>query len=96
MYFNTPLTDGEGVPNGPHDGKHEDGTQVVEEESVGHEVASIEDDWGQHVDEEDVGREGRDGGRVGVEEEEANHHPQHDEHARLGEHLRQAGSHVET
>lgn len=68
---------------------------MVEEEAVWHEVAGVEDDGRQHVQEEDVGGEGRNGGSLRVEEQEADDDAQHHQHARLGEHVRQLGRHVE-
>ena len=68
---------------------------MIEKQSVGHEVASVQNDGRQHEEEEDVGGEG--GGRVlgGQEEKEPDDDSDHDEEAGLGEYVVQLGCHVE-
>ena len=68
---------------------------MIEKQSVGHEVASVQNDGRQHEEEEDVGGEG--GGRVlrGEEEEEADDDTDDDEEARLREDVVELGGHVE-
>lgn len=90
------LTNGHAVPDGTHDGKDENGTQVIKEETVGHEIASIQDNGRKHVQEEDIGGERRHGGRVGVEEQEADEDAENDKHAGFRENVRQFGRHVES
>ena len=53
------LTDGKHVEDGADDGHEEDGAEVVEEEPVRHEVARVQDDRRQHVQEERVRRQRR-------------------------------------
>jgi len=69
---------------------------MIEEESVGHEISGIQDDRGQHVEEEGVRGQGGDVQLVGQEQEHADGHAHHDQQARLGEHPAQGGGHVET
>ena len=71
------------------------GSEVVKEEAVWHEVSGVEDDGRKHVEEEDVGGEG---GRRPVgrqEEQEADQDTDDDEQARLREDVRQLRGHVE-
>lgn len=49
--------DEEDVPQGAHHCEHQDGAQVLSEGPDGQEVAGIEDDWGQQVEEEKLGVE---------------------------------------
>ena len=53
------FTDGHHVEDGPDNGHEEDGAEVVEEEPVRHEVARVQDDRRQHVQEERVRRQSR-------------------------------------
>ena len=46
-------TDSEGVENGSDNGEQENGSQVIEKETIGHEVPGIEDDRWEHAEEED-------------------------------------------
>lgn len=46
--------DEEGVPQSPHHCEHEDGAQVLREGPDGQEVAGIEDDGRQQVEEEEL------------------------------------------
>ena len=52
-------TDGHHVEDGAYDGHEEDSAEVVEEEPVRHEVACVQDDGRQHVQEERVRRQRR-------------------------------------
>lgn len=45
----------EGVPQSPHDSKHEDGAEIFHKGSDGQEVASIQDDGGQQAEKEQFG-----------------------------------------
>lgn len=69
---------------------------MIEEETVRHEVPSIQNNGRKHVQEEDIGGERRHGGRVGVEEQEADEDSEDDQHAGFGENVRQFGRHVES
>ena len=68
---------------------------MVEEEPVGHEVAGVKDDRGEHEEEEDIRSES--GGRVlrCEEEQEADDDSDHDEEAGLGKDVVELGGHVE-
>jgi len=81
------LTNGGDVEDGANDGEEQDGAEVVEEQPVGHEVAGVQDDRRQHVQEEGVRRQRRHVHARRVEQQDANHHPHHDQQTRLGEHL---------
>ena len=70
----TEPTDGHAVPDGSDDREDEDGAEMVEEQAVRHEVAGVQDDGRQHVDEEHIGGEGGHRGRLGVEQEESDEH----------------------
>ena len=52
------LTDGKCVEDGSNNSEQKNGAQVVEEESVRHEVAGIQYNWREHVQEERVGGQG--------------------------------------
>lgn len=70
---------------------------MVEEQPIGHEVASIQDDGGQHEQEEDV-RSQR-GGRLVFgrpEEQEANQNTDYNQEARFGENVVELRCHVES
>lgn len=68
---------------------------MVEEEAVGHKVAGVEDDGGQHVEKECVWGERGDVYTGGDIEKQADHHPHRDQQAGLWEHLAQPRRHVE-
>jgi len=69
---------------------------MVEEQSVWHEVTSIQNDWGQHEEEEDIWGEG--GGRVlrGEEEEEPDDDTDNNEETTLREDMVKLRRHVES
>lgn len=46
--------DAKNVPDGPHHGVEQDGADVLEERAAGHEVAGVQHDGGQEVEEENV------------------------------------------
>lgn len=46
--------DAKNIPDGPHHGVEQDGADVLEERAAGHEVAGIQHDGGQEVEEENV------------------------------------------
>lgn len=50
-------TNADGVPQSPHDGKPQHCANVLKEGASGHEVARVQHDGGQHVEEEDVAGE---------------------------------------
>lgn len=47
--------DEEGIPQGPHNSKHQDRAQVLHEGADGQEVASIQDDGRQQAEEKQSG-----------------------------------------
>ena len=75
---------GAGVPARSNDGVDEDGAHVAEEELVGHEVASVQDDLGQQVEEEDGGRQGEGLGLVRSPHDAPEDKADEDEQAALG------------
>lgn len=90
------LTDGERVVDGSNNSKQKDGTQVVEEQSVRHEVPGIQYDWRQHVQEKCIRGEGWNVHIPCLSEQHTNDHPHSDQQARFGEDSRQFRRHVET
>ena len=89
------LTDGQHVEDGSYHGHEEDCAQVVEEQPVGHEVARVQDDRGQHEEEEGVRGEG--GGHLvrRDDQQEPDYYADHDQQAGLGEDRGKLGGHVE-
>ena len=81
-------TNGDGVPQGADNGEEENGAQMVEKGSIGHEIAGVEDDGRQHVEEEGVGRQRQDADAVGVEEQQSDGDADHNQQTRLGKDLR--------
>ena len=79
----------EGVVDGRDEGKQQDRAQVVEERPIGHEVARVEDDGREEVEEEGLCVEGVPLHLADVEDH-AQDHAQDDEEAALGEDGRQA------
>ena len=90
------LTDGKCVEDGSNNSEQKNGAQVVEEESVRHEVAGIQYNWREHVQEERVGGQGWDMHVPGLNEKHTDDHPHRDQQARFGEDSGQFRRHVET
>ena len=90
------LTDGESVEYGAHNGEHDDGAKVVEEEPIRHEVSGVEDDRRHQVEEEGVRGQRRHVDGRGEDQEESDEDTDRDQKARLGEDLVQPRRHVET
>jgi len=74
---------GEGVPERAHNCIGEDGTNVVEEQAAGHEVARVQDDGGQEEEEEHVGLQLVFGFLGHGQHDAAQAQPQQDEEAAL-------------
>lgn len=90
------LTDGESIEDGSDNSEQQNRAQVVEEQSVRHEVPGVENDRGKHVEEERVRREWRDVDAAGEEYQKTDDDTDGNQQARLREDLVQFGSHVET
>ena len=45
-------TDGNGVEEGPHNGKEKNRAQMIKERPIGHKIAGVQDDGRQHAEEE--------------------------------------------
>ncbi|TNN43239.1 hypothetical protein EYF80_046565 [Liparis tanakae] len=79
------AADEEGVPQRAHHGEHQDGAHVLREGPDGQEVAGVEDDGGQQVEEEELrvehGRLLPDGA-----DDAAHQQPDADQQAALGHH----------
>lgn len=69
---------------------------MIEKQTIWHEITRVEDDWRQEVEEEDVSCERRYRSCLGVEEQQADDHAQHDQHARFGKYMGDLRRHVET
>jgi len=79
----TALTDGSYVEDGSDHRHQQDGAQVVEEQSVGHKVARVQDNRWKHVEEEGIGSQ-RGDGDIGAEiEHHANDHAHDNQQARF-------------
>lgn len=89
-------TDGHGVEDGADDSEHQDGDQVVKKWPVGHEVACVQHNRGQHVQEEHVGGERSHICETRVEQEQANDDANDDEQATLWTNERDLWSNMET
>jgi len=77
------LTDGGYVEDGSDHRHQQNGAQVVEEQSIGHKVACVQDDRGQHVEEEGVRGQWGDG-HIGAKiEHHPNDHAHDNQQARL-------------
>ena len=85
----------EGVPQRAHHREHQDGAQVLREGPDGQEVAGIEDDGRQQVEEEELRVE--DGGFLpdGFDEA-ADQQADHDQQAALWDHARHSGDNMKT
>ena len=90
------LTDGNCVEDGSNNSEQKNGAQVVEEKSVWHEVAGIQYNWREHVQEERVGGQEWDMRVPGQGEQHTDQHPHNDQQARLGEDSGKFRRHVET
>ena len=73
------FTYGYRVPNGTENGKQQDGTEMIEKESIGHEITGIEDNGWQHVEEESRRRQWGNPSAIRVEEQQANHNADNDQ-----------------
>ena len=69
---------------------------MVEKEPVGHEVARVQDDGRQHVEEEGGRRQRRYAHAVALEQQQADDDADHNQQTRLGEDGRQLRRHVES
>ena len=89
-------SDGQHVPDGADDGHEEDGAQVIEEETVGHEVTGVQNDGRQHEEKEEV--RGQGGGSLarGQVQQESDQDADDDQETGLGEDGVELGSHVKT
>lgn len=90
------LTDCGNIKDSADDGHQQDRAHVVEEHAVGHEVARIQDDGRQHVEEERVRRQRLHIKVRRVVEDDTNYHTHDNQEARLGKHSVELGRHVET
>lgn len=79
----------------PKDGEQEYRPEMVEEQPIGHEVAGVQDDRRQHVQEERVGRQRRHVDHARLEQQQADNHADDDQQAGLWEDLVEFGRHVE-
>lgn len=68
------LTNRGHIEDGAHHGHQQDCAQVVEEHAIGHKVTRIQDNRRQHIEEECVGRQRRDGNIRTEIEHNANDH----------------------
>jgi hypothetical protein len=90
------LTNGERVEDGSNNSEQKDGTQVIEEQAVRHEVTGIQYDRRQHVQEKCIGGEGRNIHVPCLSEKHTNDHPHSNQQARFGEDSGEFRRHVET
>lgn len=79
----------------PKDGKQEYRPEVVEEQPIRHEVAGVQDDGRQHVQEERVRRQRRHVNACRLEQQEADNHADGDQQTGLREDLAELRRHVE-
>jgi len=79
----------------PKDGEQQYRSEMVEEQPIGHEVASVQDDGRQHVQEERVGGQGRHVDAARLEQQEADDYADGDQQAGLREDLAELRRHVE-
>lgn len=79
----------------PKDGEQEYRPEMVEEQPIGHEVAGVQDDGRQHVQEERVGRQRGDVDAARLEQQQADDHADGDQQAGLREDLVELWRHVE-
>lgn len=84
------------VKYSPKDGEQEYRPEVVEEQPIGHEVAGVQDDGRQHVQEERVRRQRRYVDATRLEQQDADDHTDDDQQAGLREDLAELRRHVET
>lgn len=68
---------------------------MIEEQAIGHEVAGVQDDRRQHVQEERIGRQRRHVDAARLEQQQADDHADDDQQAGLWEDLVELGRHVE-
>lgn len=80
----------------PKDGEQEYRPEMVEEQPIGHEVAGVQDDRRQHVQEERVGRQRRYVDAARLEQQQPDDHADGDQQAGLREDLVEFRRHVET
>jgi len=78
----------------PKDGKQKYRPEMVEEQPIGHEIAGVQDDGRQHVQEERVGRQRRDVDAARLEQQQADDHADGDQQAGLREDLAELRRHV--
>lgn len=90
------LTDCERVEDGSNDSEEKNGAQVVEEQSVRHEVSGIKYNWREHIEEKRIGCERRDVHAPSHNEQGANNKADNNQQARFGEDFGQCRRHVET
>lgn len=77
------------------DGEQQYRSEMVEEQPIGHEVAGVQDDGRQHVQEERVGGQRRHVDAARLEQQEADDYADGDQQAGLREDLAELRRHVE-
>lgn len=80
----------------PNDGEQEYRPEMIEEQPIGHEVAGVQDDGRQHVQEERVGRQRRNVDAARLEQQQTDDYADGDQQAGLREDLVELRRHVET
>lgn len=78
-----------------NDGEQQYRSEMVEEQPIGHEVAGVQDDGRQHVQEKRVGGQRRHVDAARLEQQEADDHTDGDQQAGLREDLAELRRHVE-